>query len=282
MPSNIPTLISGLGDMYMQPQSITQLQQIGPSTVDPLLKALDTDDQVTQAGIIEVLQSFSSSVVPQLTVALGSPSQVVQAAAINLLAAIGSPVVPQLIAILTSNNMLASSNAAVTIKRIGPTALPVLKEAAKNDESDIQTKLLLIELDLDQFSIYESDLVDALGSSNQAVAAQAINAVVSQGESALPLLSDLMCDSDPYKQQNSTNSMIRLSPVSIPVLVDCLSGSHSQVTQQNAVRALAAIGGPAEKQLREAATNDDQYVSQNARTAIQAAISAARKQKLYR
>lgn len=271
MPSNIPTLISGLGDMYMQPQSIIELQKIGASTVDPLLKALDTDDQVTQAGIIEVLQSFSSSVVPQLTEVLGSPSQVVQAAAINLLAAIGSSVVPQLIAILNSNDSLASSNASVTIKRIGPTAFSVLKETVKDDDSNIKTKLLLIELDSEQFTIYQSDLIDALGSSDQAVAARAIDAVVSKGESALPLLSNLMGDSDPYKQQNSTNSMIRLSPVSIPVLVNGLSGSHSQVMQQNAVRALGAIGGAAEQQLIEAATNDDQYVSQNARAAIKAA-----------
>jgi HEAT repeat protein len=268
MPSNIPTLISGLGDMYMQPQSIIELQKIGASTVDPLLKALDTDDQVTQAGIIEVLQSFSSSVVPQLTEVLGSPSQVVQAAAINLLAAIGSSVVPQLIAILNSNDSLASSNASVTIKRIGPTAFSVLKETVKDDDSNIKTKLLLIELDSEQFTIYQ---IDALGSSDQAVAARAIDAVVSKGESALPLLSNLMGDSDPYKQQNSTNSMIRLSPVSIPVLVNGLSGSHSQVMQQNAVRALGAIGGAAEQQLIEAATNDDQYVSQNARAAIKAA-----------
>lgn len=328
MPSDIPTLIYDLGDMYMQRQRITQLQEIGVSTIGPLVEALNTNNQVTQAGIVEVLQSFGASAVPQMIEALASPSQVVQGAAINVLATVGPPAVPhlveamesrsqtvqggavnalviiglpavpqlieamgsdsqrvqggsvnalvgigppattQLIVALNDKNMLVSSNAAVAIRQIGPSVVPALREAVEAEPDNVLIKMLLIELDFNQFNTYRSDLVEALGSSDQAVAARAIDAVVCHGESALPLLSDLMGDSDPYKQQNSTNSMIRLSPVSIPVLLDSLSGAHSQVMQQNAVRALAEIGRPAEKQLKAAAYDEDQYTSQNARAAL--------------
>ncbi len=264
MTQDIPTLIAGLRVVFNQHQNITQLVRIGKPAVGPLLDALDTEDQVIQGAIVTVLSGIGSDAVPQLIYALSSSSQIVQGNSMNALTSIGLDAVNPLVEALTDNNPQVCANAGAVLRRLGPDIIPVLKEATGGEFGSLQAKLLLIELDANELINYENDLVEALGAANQAVSAGAIQAASGCGEHALPLLRSLMGDPDPYKQQNSTNAMILLSPVSIPTLVEALGDAKSQVVQQNAVRALTAIGQPAEEELKQALQSVNPYIKQNA------------------
>jgi HEAT repeat protein len=240
----------------------------GEPVIDPLLDALDTQDQVAQAGIVAVLQRLGAKAVPQLIAALGSPSQIVQGGAINTLVQIGDPAIGPLIQTLDGSDRQVSGNAAAALKRLGPDALPALKEAATQLDSNLYIRLLVAELDQSPFTAVEDDLAAALGSCDQAAAAQAIDATLRYGDSALPMLRRLMGDPDPWRQQNSTNALILVSPTSIPILIDALSDVESQTVQQNAIRALIAIGPPARKPVQQATKSSDPYMSQNAKAVL--------------
>ena len=268
MSSDPSSLIASLGDAYKQPTSIGQLVAFGEPVVGPLLEALDTPDQVAQAGIVAVLRALGTKAVPQLIAALGSPSQIVQGGAMNALAQIGEPAIAPLIQTLNDDNPQVQSNATVALKRMGTEALPALQEAAAQPDSSMFLVLLIAEINESPFDTVEDDLAAALGSCDQVVATQAIEATLRYGEAALPMLRRLMGDADPWKQQNSTNAMIHGSPMSIPLLIDALSDNASQVVQQNAVRALIAIGPAARTPVRKAAKSADQYLSQNAKAVL--------------
>ena len=249
MPDKIRSLIKRLSDQYSLNEAVAQLVTIGEPAVAPMIAALDTPDQVCQGAIVQALTRIGQPAIPLLVDALASESQYVQGNANNALRLIG--------------------------RRIGASCLPVLRDAAAidSDHPSLRAIGLLVELDPASLPSLQRPFADALGSSDQAIAAAAVTAAVAVGEAAIPFLRPLLGDGNPYKQQNATNALIAIGPRAIGALVPAL-GNDSQLVQQNARRALVAIGAPAVAALRAEESSENPTLRANVDLGLESGSAA--------
>jgi HEAT repeat protein len=193
------------------------LGALGAAAVDPLLEALDSEDNKVRQGVVRAFATMAKRgtwrsnllvrVLPKLINALGHRG--IREDVARTLGALGKPAVPFLLGVIRGGKLSRRRFALWALGRIGPEA-----------ESAVGV------------------LIELLQTSDEALHPLAREALANIGLAAIPQL--LACLKDSLNQQIGVQALERMGVLAVPDLLEALQGEESR-SHPTIVRVLAAI-----------------------------------------
>jgi len=245
-----------LGEMETYQEGASVFKGIEAKYIPALIDALDTPNQLVQGGLVEVIAAYGETAIEPVINAMKSDSQIIpdtEDAGIYLQAA----------------------------TRFGNHIFePLKKRVANNKMGSDSLFALMIATDPTSIKNYESKIIELLGSTDQTLVAVTAEALRHNGEDALPLLTKMIGEINPFKQQNATNVFVSLGAMAVDTLVEA-TGAISQLAQQNAVRALVEIGEPSIDAVSEALENGTSLQRQNAAIILKQLQAGGKKSSFF-
>lgn len=181
--------------------------------------------------------------------------------------------------LLASKDISIASRGSHLLRNIGEKAISRLKDYISSHPDDADKIIcILVELDPASFRQHEAIIEQMLGSDDNSVSKNAIEASSVSGEHAMPLLQKLIGSENSFLQQNSTNALIAMGKTAVEELIDLLD-HPSGIVQQNSIRALKEIGLEAVPSLNDAVDSNSQLLAQNATRVLNLISKGERKSK---
>jgi HEAT repeat protein len=225
---DIPGLVRAVGnkDHGVQYEAVEALGDLrDPSAIPTLIGAL-TGDQYS--GIrwkaVEALTKIGSDSVPSLVEVLKNPDPDIRWKAAVALGEIGDHRgISPLVDLLGDSDRFVRSRAAYALVHIGPPAVPSLTEALNHPDASVRLGAVgALGKIGDPQAI--SALVDALGDRSPDVRQEAISALSSQGERAIPLLSERLHDPDRFIRRRAVLALAGMRDEAVlPILLKSLA-----------------------------------------------------------
>ncbi len=260
-------------------ETIERLKKNTDVPITELIDLLNTEDQIIQAGLVEIIVSKGLQAIQPVLNAMQTDSQVIQGNCISILTRIGKKSIKPLLNKIENTPM---GECGVYVQAAGQFGDHILEELRKKIFEEGSTSELLFALLINYepsiISENEDKIISLLSSPDQNLVSIVSDHFVNNGSNGIPILIKMIGSLDPFAQQNATNALIRIGKPSVPMLIDAL-GNISQITQQNAVRALKEIGEISAEELIEAMNGATGLRQQNISIVLG---SFAKKKNLWR
>jgi HEAT repeat protein len=224
----VPALIQlGLWnpDDLLRKNAVAALVKVGPSAIDPLIKALKGKEPRVRAGAAQALGVLSEkkAIAPLIEV-LADRETIVRQEAFTSLIAIGSPATNGLIKALVHPSPSVRRNASVILRRIGrPTVQPLTQATSHANPGMRAAATRLLGQIGDPMAI--PFLVKALRDPQEAVQELAVEAIVPFGQKAIDPLVAVLRENEPVFHGRAFSALTGIGKPVVPAFSALIADS---------------------------------------------------------
>ena len=273
--NNLSTLVEALSSKTERSESVQAIVEHHSDSLRLVFGALDDADASAEDAIYDIFSQLPEKASIMLAEVIRNDDDRSRQIAIKALSHLGEASVPSALLLLEDDDPTISSMGGQVLRSIGPEAAAHIKSNLSTKDPSKRALALMIELDPECLSFFETAMEDAFGSSDQFIARFAIDAMATVGDAAIPFLIRLTGSANQFKQQNATAALVALGEIAVADLVDELDNPNALI-QQNCSAALRGIGSPAIAPLNDAMDSDSALMQQNARAVLSTIIKPKR------